>query len=112
MFLYLQGWCLLSLVIPMFLPHRPRVSWYLTAVLQRTLASCLPLFAGFAQHCLDTVDRVKETGPRKWRPSSQELKGLLYNFALNPTTLEALLFLPVQLPDGTTQVGWGHMIVT
>lgn len=109
---YLQGWCLLSLVLPMFLPHRSRVLWYLTAVLQRTLASSRPLLAGFAHHCLDTIERVKETGPRKWRPSSEELKGLLYNFAVNPTSIEAFLFLPVQLPDGTTQVGWSHMIVT
>ena len=100
----LQGWCLLSLVIPMFLPVRPRITWYLTAVLQHTLASSQPILTGFAQHCLDTLERVRETGPRRWRPSSQELHGLLSHFALNSTSLKISLYLPVQLPDGTTEV--------
>ena len=99
-----QGWCLLSLVLPFFLPLRPRVVQYLTAVLQRNLSSSQPVLTGFAQHCLDTMERVRETGQRKWRPSLQELEGLLSRFASNPTSLKISLSIPVYLPDGTTEV--------
>ena len=107
-----QGWCLLSLVVSMFLPRRPRVAQYLTAILRRTLADSQPVLAGFAQHCLDSVERVRETGQRKWRPSSQELEGLLSHFASNPTSLKICLSVPVHLPDGTTEVYTaGHVTV-
>ena len=100
-----QGWCLLSVVLPMFLPRRPRVVQYFAAVLQRTMTSSQPVLTGFAQHCLDTVERVRETGQRKWRPSCQELEGLLSSFASNPTSLKISLSIPVHLPDGTSEVG-------
>jgi hypothetical protein len=99
-----QGWCLLSLVVPMFPPQRPCVARYLAAVLGRSLASSQPVLAAFAQHCLDTSERVRETGQRKWRPSTQELEGLLSHFAANPTSLKTCLSVPVHLPDGTTEV--------
>ena len=91
----------------MFLPRRPRVVQYLDAVLQRTAGSTNshPLLAKFAQHCLETAERVRETGQRKWRPSCQELDEILSRFASNPT-LNISLSIPIHLPDGTSEVSY------
>ncbi len=101
----LQGWCLLFLMVPMFLPVRGMVRWYLQTFIERHLSSPHAILAEYAQQCQLCLDRAERCGGRECKPSRFELQSL-FDCIHQPTAMQTRLKISVCLMDNSSQVSY------
>ena len=103
----LQGWFLLALIIPLFLPTRKIFSWYLEAILLRA-SNKNDLTKGItdaAVICHQRFVRAEKKGSREKTPSWFEMHYLMSGpIHLSTFILSLKLKLPVNLMNDTTLV--------
>lgn len=80
----IQGWLLLFLLIPMYLPSRKLISWYLTIFLEQSLSSKSSVICDLAKNCQNRVQQCSTHDPRQCEPTYFELKALFDEFTLSP----------------------------
>ena len=68
-FLSLQGWYLLFLLMPVFLPRRKLFKWYLHEALKQKSHSPNLDEAEFAEHCLKRLAKAEKHESRENKPS-------------------------------------------
>ena len=107
----LQGWFLLALLIPLFLPTRRVFRWYLETVLQliskpHPHSSRQQGVLDAAHTCYQRFVRAEKKGPREKTPSWFELQYLMSGPAMHVSRfmLTLKLKLPVKLMNDTTLV--------
>lgn len=98
----MQGWYLLHLLLPIFLPQR-RFRWYLQTFLERHTFSHNPTIIEMAKQCQLTMYGAEKAGPRECRPSQFELLRLMSRCSHIPSAIQTCLKLPVYLTNGTSK---------
>ena len=107
----LQGWFLLALLIPLFLPTRKISCWYLETVLAQSATkheqhNRATGVVGAAQMCQQQYLRAEKKGPREKAPSWFEMHYLMSGGPVHISRfmLSLKLKLPVNMMNDTTLV--------
>ncbi|XP_015986802.2 pleckstrin homology domain-containing family H member 1 isoform X1 [Rousettus aegyptiacus] len=95
----MQGWQLLALCAPLFLPQH-HFLWYVKQQLQRH-ADPRNETGQYATYCQRAVERTLQTGEREARPSRMEVVSILLR---NPFHHSLPFSIPVHFANGTYQV--------
>ena len=93
------------MLIPMYLPTRKIVSWYLKVFLDRFASSKNQFICELAQNCQERVKLSETNGPRQCTPTYFELNAVISEFIESPLApLSGIMRVTISLPDKTTHV--------
>ena len=93
------------MLIPMYLPTRKIVSWYLKVSLDRFTSSKNQLMCDLARNCRERVKLSESNGPRQCTPTYFELHTVMSEFIKSPLAPPSgVMRITVSLPDKTSHV--------